>query len=654
MKNVVFTLLLYCSLAASSFLFAQSTNVFQDRCLELDKSNMTTNYLADHTWPLNFMSILSGSISDTISPDDFSQLFFDLKKTEIGAPLLPSQETYHDQVKSHNELYRIPLGIIHQDFDFLKKNGADSLFYLENGRYKKAADYTGSLYQQSKTFAMTNLKAVSFYTTGQPINFILPTNLVFANATDEITSISVDFANGEGFKTISTDAEIPVYYSSGGTKQLAFQVITTSDTLYGHSILMLAEVHNNPTSGILSASGDGALCYPDDIISFSTNGLTICGVSEENSEANAYIRYADSDNPVLTRPLIFVEGIDFVEADQLTIPDDGRTIRHGNFGWDVLTTGINPKTGEPSIPFQNLPILVDNASADGYDVILLDFANGTGFIQQNADLLIQLIRWVNNNKTTCEQNVVAGASMGGIITRYALTTMEKEEEDHDTRLYISMDAAHQGANVPAGLQSFWLRLHDKLGFIDDNKEPLENIQRPAAKQLLKYHIDEEYCMREALLSELNELGYPERCRNVAIVSGSNQGETGIQAPLPGEKYVDFNQYSIFPYIELDIDMWAVKRKDHAGEQKVSHTEFDLWPFHPLNYLVDLIIDGNPDHYITPSQFGALDSAPGGSRSTVEDDLLPQLEKIQRFFFFWYATFLWEPRLSSDPLFYSFH
>ena len=81
MKNVIFTLLLYCSLAASNFLFAQSTNIFKDRCLELDKSDMTTNFLADHTWPLNYMSILNGSLSDTIAPDDFSQRKHSLSST---------------------------------------------------------------------------------------------------------------------------------------------------------------------------------------------------------------------------------------------------------------------------------------------------------------------------------------------------------------------------------------------------------------------------------------------------------------------------------------------------------------------------------------------------------------------------------------------
>ena len=40
--------------------------------------------------------------------------------------------------------------------------------------------------------------------------------------------------------------------------------------------------------------------------------------------------------------------------------------------------------------------------------------------------------------------------MGGLISRYALGYMWRKNIDHDTRLYISFDAHHVGANVPIG------------------------------------------------------------------------------------------------------------------------------------------------------------------------------------------------------------
>ena len=65
-------------------------------------------------------------------------------------------------------------------------------------------------------------------------------------------------------------------------------------------------------------------------------------------------------------------------------------------------------------------------------------------------LLVELIKSINNSKVGNEKNIVIGPSMGGLISRYALNYMESQNIDHDTRLYISFDAPHTGANVPIG------------------------------------------------------------------------------------------------------------------------------------------------------------------------------------------------------------
>src|SRR5690606_13123572 len=51
-----------------------------------------------------------------------------------------------------------------------------------------------------------------------------------------------------------------------------------------------------------------------------------------------------------------------------------------------------------------------------------------------------------------QPNVVLGQSMGGVIARWALRDMEDKGQNHQTRLFISYDAPHQGANVPQGYQ----------------------------------------------------------------------------------------------------------------------------------------------------------------------------------------------------------
>ena len=43
--------------------------------------------------------------------------------------------------------------------------------------------------------------------------------------------------------------------------------------------------------------------------------------------------------------------------------------------------------------------------------------------------------------------------MGGQISRYALAYMEANNIEHNTRLWVSIDSPHLGANIPIGLQT---------------------------------------------------------------------------------------------------------------------------------------------------------------------------------------------------------
>ena len=59
--------------------------------------------------------------------------------------------------------------------------------------------------------------------------------------------------------------------------------------------------------------------------------------------------------------------------------------------------------------------------------------NSEADIRDNARLLIKIIDWVNAEKITAgseEPNIVLGESMGGLVARYALRTMELEGRPH--------------------------------------------------------------------------------------------------------------------------------------------------------------------------------------------------------------------------------
>lgn len=120
----------------------------------------------------------------------------------------------------------------------------------------------------------------------------------------------------------------------------------------------------------------------------------------------------------------------------------------------------------------------------GYDIIILDYGDGADYIQRNGLLLVELINQINNDKVGNEELIIIGPSMGGIVAQYALTYMEYINLDHETRLFISFDSPHKGANISLGNQ-YWLKYFSVIGGFEDELNTYFNA--PAVQQLVLYH-----------------------------------------------------------------------------------------------------------------------------------------------------------------------
>jgi len=166
--------------------------------------------------------------------------------------------------------------------------------------------------------------------------------------------------------------------------------------------------------------------------------------------------------------------------------------------------------------------------------------------------------------------------MGGLISRYALSFMENQNMDHETRLWLSFDSPHLGANVPIGFQYLFNKMAYGLqlgGLAGDQSvvavRPLiDNFLRsPAARQMLTDHFDahitsgtdfddllklpQKNVWSPIFFNGINSLttsGFPENVRRVSIINGS-----GI-----GNPYQDKNGMDILPdFVALDVDNLAI-------------------------------------------------------------------------------------------------
>lgn len=228
-------------------------------------------------------------------------------------------------------------------------------------------------------------------------------------------------------------------------------------------------------------------------------------------------------------------------------------------------TILGGSTGLDAIRYQ-----VEQLRASGVDVAYYDFSsNPNDFLQKKSYALMGAMKKIDTLRGATKSSVMIGLSLGGVVARYALTTMEKEGYYHGVKYYVSFDSPHQGAHIPISLQriplfmksaveaaksdnaeiSRVLRVFDtfdlfKLQAVVAASNNLSNqtiaavesmlsnsIKSPAVKQLLIQSIfnsNSRDPLASTLLSELSYLGYPKglglAIKNVAVVNGSTTGK----------------------------------------------------------------------------------------------------------------------------------
>lgn len=240
-----------------------------------------------------------------------------------------------------------------------------------------------------------------------------------------------------------------------------------------------------------------------------------------------YQIFADNTDGIFDKPIILVDGFD---------PTDSRNI-------PAIYALLNYGTG------QNL---ADDLRNQGYDIVILNFINytrpstseliqgGGDYIQRNAMILVELLNQVNALKVGTQKNVVIGPSMGGLIARYGLRYMEMNSMNHDTRLYVSFDSPHLGANIPIGFQHLFNYMANGP-LADATVQVLVNamLKSNASREMLidqyeghlqsgsEYEFDPAIVLptgkpnfRNAFQSELDAMGFPNQTRNIAIANGS--------------------------------------------------------------------------------------------------------------------------------------
>jgi pimeloyl-ACP methyl ester carboxylesterase len=608
---------------------------------DLLKEHTQTKILYNQVFDI---SKITKTKKDEISAMYFRQVYHEIQRADF-LQRLPKYEILKEEADDAFFTKQIPLSILISEVETIKTEALENNIISKNNNQFVLNNSSADAFQKHEIELMAPLVSKS---KNKSVEFILKDKNIFNTTSKNIKAIYISFTDESLWQTVIINQPINVDFATSGKKLISFKIEFTN----GESKIIKSTFDVQGSSTTANRNGNDILAET------ITASIPYQGYGESAAYLGQgeYEIYLDNVNQVLDKPIFLIDGFD---------PGD---TRNTELIYSLLNYGGTD---------QNLADIVRN---EGFDIVVLNFPQysptdgimidgGADFIQRNAMILVELINQINAQKVGTEKNVVIGPSMGGLISRYALRYMEQNDMEHDTRLYISFDTPHLGANVPIGFQHlFNYMANGPLGDVTLQEIVNSVISSPAAKQMLLDHFTGHLQtgsatefdnaiqlptgapnFRTAFQNEINAMGFPTETRNVAISNGSGNG-TMIGTP---------GMFVLNDYIVNASDTqrarFDIRFTPPAGVSNQLVSRFRAQQFIFI-WITALTSQANA---ASPASSSGFDSAPGGmfnvadfteaaSGNPTVDDFLANLA-IDRFCFIptlsslaisnpnWYAT-----------------
>jgi hypothetical protein len=505
------------------FFFFSIAAFAQNKSYDLLRDKTDTKILYDRVFGI---SNATTSRETGINSNYFLQAYHEIQRADF-LQRLPKLEKLREAANLGFAKNQVPLAVLITDFEKINTTATENGdFFLNANNQFESTPTAQNIFQKHTLNLIAPLLAKS---KNSLVSFILKDELVFNTTHKTIQNIAIQTNGEETWKTVSVNVPVSVAFGSNGLQTVNCRIQFTNGETIITSFVLTVENQSSAINGRNSQNN----YQPNAVNSITaTIGYQGFGETEPFLGQGEYEIFPDTVDGVLDKPVFLVDGFD---------PGDSRNIA-------ALYTSLNYGTGEN---------LADYLRTQGFDIILVNFPTytrpntttvvdgGVDFIQRNAFVLVELINQINAQKVGAQKNVIIGPSMGGLISRYALRYMEMNTLNHDTRLYISFDSPHQGANVPIGFQHlFNYMAYGDLGNVA--VQPIVDglIKSPAARQMLIDHMEGHLLtgstfefntdaasllptgapnFRNAFQNELNAMGFPTTVRNVSISNGAGNG-----------------------------------------------------------------------------------------------------------------------------------
>jgi hypothetical protein len=519
----------------------------------LDTIRLETGILYDRVLPLSGIERFDGSEGAPAAGAALWRQMYDELRRASSAPVPgPDLETLREQARVAAREGVVPLALLDRRYQRIRPEALErGLLRVREGRLVPGR---GEPFLEARAFALAALKDRTYR--GGKVVFALDAGRHLTDESAPARAIEMDFGDGRGFRPIALGQRCEVHYAGTGAKVLRVRLTGADGSVRHAAAEFTVAALQTPT--------------PDDTLHVTA------AVPHEGQygTGDAYV-YLAPGHASIENPVVVPEGFDL----------------DNDMGWDELYALLNQEG------------LAESLRVGGFDAVVLDFTDATDPIQKNAFVVAELIRQVEATTGPQTSLAVVGPSMGGLCSRYALAYLESQGIGHRVRTWISFDSPHGGADIPLGVQ-YWMRFFS--GQSADAAHLLERLNRPAARQLLVYHLTdppgttgEADPLRAVLLSDFAAVGgWPGVPRRVAVANGS--GSRADQGFPAGDQLVQYAYGSLL--VSLTGNVWAMP-------DQVSGTIFDGRI---------RILFSDTRQTVTVSGTAPFDGAPGGWRASMAE------------------------------------
>ncbi|MBY0485813.1 MAG: GPI inositol-deacylase [Flavobacteriaceae bacterium] len=592
-KSLLSMLWLICCFSSLSF-YGQTTFTGLDKdytqnmdilLTNVSKTPITSGILYDRIMSFSDLDWLkeNGAVTNS-NYQHFIQSWSELYRSAYN-PTFSSLETLKTNINANTNANLVDLGVINTKMNYIDYGTPTTpSLTTANGLLYNVTGINPFLEKQ-----ITVIAPLKERLTSGTVTFRLLSSFMLQLTGLPIKNLVANFGTTTNYNLITnsvvSSTNPTVNFTTSGKKVFTFTVTFSNNTTETLTANMYIEVPPVTTAAFTATTS-----FPLEEDFIGTAGITATTAGNiafqgynETTATKGTLEYRTYYNLVtnngtakskIRKEIIILDGYD---------PGDGRKIYQGSANYSSDKSSLyelmaydhdnNPNTEKINL------VKVLREAPYGFDVTLVNFPAGADYIERNAMAVVSLLqretaKLATNGST--EKIALIGPSMGGLVSRYALAYMEKNSINHNTRLWVSFDSPHLGANIPVAAQEN-LYFYGYKGRKDQAKIKFdENFRSPAARQMLIEQLDyvqenapyptdlmpngtvpnggnNNTNFRQQFQTKLNtnglagSNGYPQNVRKIALINGTTNG---TKTNTESQMFLELAAFKIIKYGQI--------------------------------------------------------------------------------------------------------